>query len=164
MSLYITRIKPNPAGKDRGPHGQTSASQLAAEWVDFENNGTGGVDLSMVELFHRAYHYGQQPTWERVSTFTGILPAGKSVRVHSGGGPEGVIRDEDRRGADYHVFSGENYVWNNKEGDTPALYHTTTKTTLDAASYDPNPPEGQVLVRSGDKLVSPQPAYAGRRW
>jgi hypothetical protein len=27
--------------------------------------------------------------------------------------------------------------------------------TIDKASYDPNPPEGVVLVRVGDKLVAP---------
>ena len=29
------------------------------------------------------------------------------------------------------------------------------KTTIDKASYDPNPPEGVVLVRAGDRLVAP---------
>jgi hypothetical protein len=57
--------------------------------------------------------------------------------------PDSVIRDEDRRGADFHLFSDKDYVWNNKEGDTPALYNPVTKVTLDSASYDPNPPEGK---------------------
>jgi len=36
-----------------------------------------------------------------------------------------------------------------------------TKVTLDSASYDPNPPEGEELVRSGDKLVAVRkPAYS----
>jgi hypothetical protein len=162
MPLYITRIKPNPAGKDRGPHGQTSAAQLAAEWVDFQNNGSAGIDLANVELYHRAYHPGQQPTWEQVTPFSGVLPVGKTVRVHSGCGPDSAIRAEDRNGADYHVFSRKNYIWNNKEGDTPALYNKATEVTLDSASYDPNPPEGQILVRSGAKLMATQPSYSGR--
>jgi hypothetical protein len=38
-----------------------------------------------------------------------------------------------------------------------------TKVTLDSASYDPNPPEGEVLTRSGDKLVPAKvPSYSGR--
>ena len=77
--------------------------------------------------------------------------------------PDSVIRDEDRRGADFHLFSDKDYVWNNKEGDTPALYNPVTKVTLDSASYDPNPPEGEVLMRSGDKLVPTRvPSYSGR--
>jgi Lamin Tail Domain len=154
MALQITRIKPNPTGKDRNRYGQTPAAQLAAEWVDFQNNGIASTDLGSVELWHRAYHHGQAPTRDKVTSFTGALPAGKTVRVHSGSGPDSVIRDEDRRGADYHVFTGRDYVWNNKEGDTPALYNPATKVTLDSASYDPDPPEGEVLVRSGGKLVS----------
>ncbi len=165
MSLYITRIKPNPAGKDRSPHGQTSAAQLAGEWVDFQNNGSAGVDLANVELYHRAYHqYGQEPTWEKVMGFKGILGAGETVRVHSGTGPLSVVRSEDLQGAKHHVFTEKNYVWNDKEGDTPALYNAATQVTLDSASYDPNPPEGEALVRVGSKLMAPQPAYTGRRW
>ena len=48
--------------------------------------------------------------------------------------PDSVIRDEDRRGADFHLFSDKDYVWNSKEGDTPALYNPVTKVTLDSAS------------------------------
>ena len=85
--------------------------------------------------------------------FKGSLQPGKTVRVHSGSGPDSVIREEDRKGADIHVFTDRDYVWNNKEGDTPALYNPVTHVTLDSASYDPNPPEGEVLFRSSGKLV-----------
>ena len=98
-------------------------------------------------------------------SFKGTLQPGKTVRVHSGSGPDSVIRDEDRRGADIHLFTDKDYVWNNKEGDTPALYNPVTKVTLDSASYDPNPPEGEVLVRSGGKLVPTKtsvPSYSYR--
>jgi len=153
MSLQIIRIKPNPAGKDRTRSGYTSSEQLAGEWVDFQNVGTSSVDLSPIQLWHRAYHHTQAPTWEKVMGFTGSLQLGKIVRVHSGNGPETVLRDEDRRGADFHLFTGQNYVWNNKEGDTPALYNKVTEVTVDSASYDPNPPEGEVLRRGGNKLI-----------
>ena len=163
MALQITRIKPDPAGKDRNRYGQTSSSQLAAEWVDVRNDGATAVNLAPIELWHRAYHHGQNPTWERATTFTGTLQPGKTVRVHSGSGPDSVIRDEDRHGADHHVFTRKDYIWNNKEGDTPALYNRTTQTTIDSASYDPHPPQGEVLIRSGDKLVPARtPAYSSR--
>jgi hypothetical protein len=154
--LYITRIKPNPAGKDRR-QGQTSA-QLAAEWVDFKNIGT-----SAVELYHRAYPAsGGQPSWEKIIGFTGTLSPQQTVRVHSGSGPESALRDDDRRGAEHHVFTGGDYVWNNKQSDTPALYNRAIQKTLDSATYDANPPEGQVLARSGDKLVPSRAADSSR--
>lgn len=37
MRLIVIRIKPNPTGKDRPPHGGLTAAQLAGEWVDFRN-------------------------------------------------------------------------------------------------------------------------------
>jgi hypothetical protein len=46
-------------------------------------------------------------------------------------------------------------VWNNRQGDSPLLFVEATKTTIDKTSYDPNPCEGAVLVRAGDKLVAP---------
>ncbi|MCZ2077705.1 MAG: hypothetical protein LC130_22200 [Bryobacterales bacterium] len=36
---------------------------------------------------------------------------------------------------------------------TRRFYWRPAEVTLDSASYDPNPPEGEVLVRSGNKLV-----------
>lgn len=160
-SLLITRIKPNPAGKDRNQFGTTSASQLAAEWVDFKNTASTPVDLGDIELYHVAYAPGAtRGRWEKVIDFRGALQPGRTVRVHSGSGPESVIRPEDRAGAEHHLFTHRNYVWNNREGDTPMLFDSTANQNIDQASYDPYPPEGQVLVRSGNKLVpAVVPAY-----
>ena len=58
-------------------------------------------------------------------------------------------------GATYHLFTGrDEYVWNNREGDAPLLNFEPRNETIDTASYDPNPPEGVVLVRQGDKLAA----------
>lgn len=163
MSLHINRIKPNPTGKDRNPSGQASAAQLAAEWVDFQNTGKTPVNLTTVELRHVAYRAGQSPAWEKVMSFSGSLQPGKTVRVHSGSGPESILREEDRYGADHHLFTGKNYVWNNREGDRPTLHNKVTQVTVDTASYDPNPPEGEVLIRVGNKLVPARvPSYSSR--
>jgi len=160
-TLQITRIKPNPAGKDKTPSGAASASQLAAEWVDFKNNGVYSVNLAGVDLYHVAYAAGSnEGRWEKVIDFTGTLPAGQTVRVHSGSGPDNAIRAEDRAGADHHVFTRRNYVWNNRQSDKPTLFEPAQKQNVDQASYDPYPPEGEVLVRSGYKLVPASvPAY-----
>ena len=155
MRLTITKIKPNPAGKDRPPHGGPAASQLAAEWVDFRNDTGRDVALDGVSLWHLTYAPGRNPEWERISNFSGPLPAGKTLRVHAGETRDlSVIRPEDLAGADYHAFTGDDaYVWNNRQGDTPLLFNAAAKLTIDRASYDPNPPEGAALVRQGDKLV-----------
>ncbi|MEO8754635.1 MAG: hypothetical protein ABI624_18355 [Casimicrobiaceae bacterium] len=156
MRLTIIRIKPNPAGKDRPAHGGPSAAQLAGEWVDFRNDAGQDMALNGISLWHLAYTPGRQATWEKVTDFTGTLPAGKIVRVHGGETRAlSVIRPEDLAGADYHAFSGRDaYVWNNKQGDSPLLYVESTKQTIDQTSYAPNPPEGAVLVRQGDQLVT----------
>lgn len=159
MKLLLIRIKPNPAGKDRPPHGSPSAAQLAAEWVDFRNDAGVSVGLDEVGLWHLAYSPNHNPEWRRVMGFTGTLTAGQVVRVHSGLKRDvSVIRHEDLVGADHHVFSGEDaYVWNNKQGDSPLLFDEKARQTIDKASYAPNPPEGMVLVRQGEQLV---PAFS----
>ncbi len=161
MSLFIIRLKPNPAGKDRPAHGRPTPTQLAAEWVDFRNDAGQPVALGGVALYHLSYAPGRAPQWQRVTGFTGTLPAGQIVRVHAGQVRDlSVIAADDRAGADHHVFTGEDaYVWNNREGDSPLLQNETTRQTIDRSSYAPNPPEGVVLVRQGDQLV-PVAAFA----
>lgn len=150
-SLRVIRAKPNPAGKDRSRYSIPPA-QLAAEWVDFQNNGTEGFPLTGVSLEHMAYQPGcRDGTWQTVMTFQGELAVGKIIRVHSGNGPFTVMHVEDAFGADYHLFTGGNYVWNNDCGDRAGLWNGTT--WIDLASYDPYPPEGVILHRVGDKLV-----------
>ncbi len=158
-TLQITRIKPNPAGKDKTSSGMASANQLAAEWVDFKNTGTLPVNLSGVDLYHLAYATGSaEGKWDRIMGFTGTLPAGQMVRVHSGSGPESMIKPEDWAGAEHHGFTGRsNYVWNNRQGDKPTLFERVQEQSIDQATYDPYPPEGEILIRSGSKLV---PVYA----
>jgi hypothetical protein len=154
MKLTITSIKPNPAGKDHPRYGGPSPTQLAGEWVDFRNDNGQTVNLDGVALYHRAYS-GQQWRWAKIMTFTGNLGAGEIVRVHSGQRRDGVISAEDLPGATYHLFTGrDEYVWNNKEGDAPLLHIEPRNETIDTASYDPNPPEGVVLLRQADKLVA----------
>ena len=163
MRLTIIRIKPNPAGKDRSPHGVPSAAQLAAEWVDFRNDTGRDVTLDGVSLWHLTYAPGRDREWERVRDFSGILPANNVLRVHAGVTRDlSVVRREDLDGADYHAFTGNDaFIWNNKQGDTPLLFKAAEKLTIDQASYDANPPEGVVLVRAGNKLVAPVSRAAG---
>jgi hypothetical protein len=94
----------------------------------------------------------------------GALGAGKVLRIHSGSGPVNALRAEDLSGADFHLFRGADvYIWNNAEGDTSRITVDSngSEQDVDKAGYDPHPPEGVVLVRSGDKLVpSGASAYA----
>ena len=154
--LRITHLKPNPLGKDRTRHGGATAAQLGAEWVDFQNAGTSSTKLDGIALYHVAFSPGDhQGSWEKIMTFNGILQRDKIVRVHSGQARDpSVLNPEDINGADHHLFTGRDaYVWNNREGDTAALWKA--EQLIDKASYAPNPPEGVVLTRSGDRLVLP---------
>lgn len=151
-SLRVVKAKPNPVGKDRR-RGFTPAAQLAAEWVDYSNDGTENYTLDGVSLQHVAYQPGcRDPKWQWVMPFTGVLQPGRIVRVHSGQKISlSEMHPEDARGADFHLFTGRDYIWNNDCGDSVGLWNGTI--WVDKAFYDPYPPDGAVLHRQGDKLV-----------
>ncbi|MCC7144492.1 MAG: hypothetical protein IT349_20535 [Candidatus Eisenbacteria bacterium] len=154
--LQIVQLKPNPTGKDRGKETGASAAQLGAEWVDFKNTGSAPVNLNRMELYHQAYSAGSsEPKWVKITSFSGTLPVGEIVRVHSGRERErGVLYQDDLVGAHHHIFSGvDAYVWNNRRADTAGLWSPSDDRWIDLAGYDASPPEGVILVRSGSKLV-----------
>lgn len=51
-SLRIIRAKPNPSKDRSGSYIQPA--QLAAEWVDFENDGNENYPLEPITLYHLA--------------------------------------------------------------------------------------------------------------
>ena len=162
-TLQISQLKPNPTGKDRTRFGPVSATQLAGEWVDVKNTAAFPVNLENVELNYKAFS-PQDPAgrWQTVMVFPKFfLPTGKIVRVHSGKHRDvSVIAAADHAGADYHTFTGrDTYVWNNKEGDTAALWDLALQKWIDCASYDSNPPEGIILIRVGSKLIPLVPSF-----
>lgn len=154
MALLITKAKPNPAGKDRIGRTLTPAVQLAAEWVDIKNNGGTPVDLSSVELYHWAYPALRKAEWELATGFSGVLDAGQTMRVHSGE-PIALsqMHFEDRNGAEHHVFTRKNYIWNNDKTDHPMLWYKASGQELDRATYDAPVAGGRILTRIGAKLV-----------
>ena len=164
-TLQTVRLKPNPSGKDRTSHGGATATQLGAEWADIENVCSQPIELTGVSLHHVAYSAdGRTSRWEQVMGFKGTLQPGKVIRVHAGHGPESVLRDEDKAGADFHLFTGGNYVWNNDRGDCAGLFVQGQSNPFDKACYQQKPPEGTVLKRVGDGLVaSAASAFAGIR-
>jgi len=152
MSLQIIKAKPNPAGKDRIKNFALQ-TQLAGEWVDIQNNGSSPVDLTNVELYHWAYKLPKNG-WEMIMKFTGSLPVGEIMRVHSSGKiPIEQLALIDKQGADYHLFSGSGYVWNNDKEDKPTLWNPKTKEYIDKTSYNAYSPEGKVLQRVNNKLI-----------
>lgn len=161
-TIQTTRLKPNPAGKDRS---RTSISeiQLAAEWVDIENVGGRNIDLTGASLYHKAFKRDGSFDWELVRNLSGVLEPGNVLRIHSGKGPYSLVRDEDKIGSDYYMFTGESrYIRNNDFGDTSALWEPPTQTFIDQTGYDPNPPEGMILHRVSNKLVAPSVVVSRR--
>ena len=156
-NLQTVRLKPNPSGKDRTRRGTATAAQLGGEWVDIKNVGNTSVDLAGVKLYHIAYSgTTDNGKWTEIMSFTGTLAPGKVIRVHAGSGPLNVLHPIDQQGADFHLFTKRDaYVWNNDRGDCSALWQTGQKEPFDKACYSPDPPEGVVLVRTGDRLVVP---------
>jgi len=154
--ITVTQAKPNPAGKDRLGN-LVPSSQLAGEWVDFKNTGDESYFLNNIELQHIAYTPSYpNGVWDKVMGFSGNIGVGEVVRVHSGGKiPLENLSPVDFIGADYHLFTGGGYVWNNNRSDTPRLILRKNGQIyeLDKASYSPNPPEGRILVRNGMQLI-----------
>jgi len=154
MNPQIIRAKPNPIGKDK--FGNLSVQvQLAAEWIDIANKGIDPLQINNLRLYHMTFsEYCVKLNYEQVLSFKGILKSGEVIRIHSGGVlPLNQLYAEDIRGADYHLFTGKNYIWNNRCGDSPTLYNYITETIIDKADYFANPPEGKILVRVGNLLI-----------
>lgn len=154
MPISISKAKPNPSGKDRIGRTLTPPAQLAGEWVDIKNTGTTAVSFANLELYHIAYTGLASSEWELVMGFTGELPAGQTVRIHSGDKiPLAQMHPVDIAGADHHVFTGKNYVWNNDRIDKPSVWNKVTKAWVDQTVYSANPGEGRILTRVGTSLV-----------
>ena len=151
--LKIIQAKPNPAGKDKSGNNVIPAQQLAGEWIDIINENEESVSLNDLEVYHFVYKDNRNE-WEKIIVFTGSLPSKEVVRVHSGGKiPINQMLLIDRIGADYHVFTGKNYIWNNDRKDYPRIWNPYSKKWIDKTYYDKYPPEGVILKRKGDKLV-----------
>lgn len=151
-AVRIYRAKPNPFGKDR-VGGVTPAKQLTGEWIDLKSIGDETINLGGLSLYHTAYQPGcRDPKWEYVMPLSGSLLPGQVLRIHSGGELSTYqMNPEDGAGADRHLFTNLNYIWNNRCGDEAGIYDG--QVFLDKAWYQANPPEGLVLFRQGDKLV-----------
>ena len=159
--LVIVRAKPNPLGKDAAHH-QAKPEQLLGEWVDLQNNNSSVVSLGGLSVAHQEFTGNCVPKqnctiyWEGSSGDT-VMP-GQIVRLHTGRKRDvSVIRQEDWKGADLHVFAEKDwFVLNNVCGDTITLWSKDSNgewVREDRASYDRNPREGAVLKRDGDRLV-----------
>lgn len=160
--IQIYRAKPNPSGKDRPRYGQPDPRQLLAEWVDLKNVGDAGVNLSTLNLAHLQFDAQGNRLPNPVIYWTGpsseVLSPGETVRVHTGKSSDShQMLSEDRVGVEIHAFAESgNFVLNNKQGDELSVWWRTNESKWqedDRASYYPNPPEGAVLLRSGQKLV-----------
>lgn len=159
--IEIHRAKPNPVGKDRSQHG-VSDEQLLAEWVDLKNVGDTGVQLSILNLANLEFEAGCRAKSAPVIYWTGpsngVLLPGQIVRVHTGKSSAAWrMRQEDQAGVQLHAYAEKgNFVLNNKCGDVLSVWWKGSDQKWnkdDEAEYDPNPPDGAVLVRRSTKLI-----------
>ena len=157
--LLVTRVLPNPAGKDRQPPFGPTNEQLNNEWLEFTNVGNGPLSLVGVVLFHYTFTAACQNTGEeRLMGFQGALEARHSVRVHTGPGVDWVD------GTLHHLYANRaNFAWNNACSDT-AVLRNGQGSLIDWAAYDRHPPEGVILDRvpGTNRLAVTVSAYVRR--
>ncbi len=153
MTLKITKAKPNPLGRDRiGTF--TPPIQLAGEWVDIQNTTAFSIALGTVQLYQWAYKPDGSGEWRLVISFSESLPAWKTMRIHSGSPLLTTqMNSVDVIGADYHLFTNKNYIWNNRKPDYPRLWDTASRQWIDWTYYDAPVPNGKILIRVNDKLT-----------
>lgn len=162
--LKIIKAKPNPFGKDRTSCHYTPATKLAGEWIDIKNNGSSPVALNGLSLWHLAYLINNTTEWQLALTFdlanNFSLLAGQVIRVHSGHRIDpNLLPMEDQDGANWHVFTDKDYIWNNKLPDKPTLTdpRLTTNNIVDQTSYSATflrpIPDGKILERVNYILI-----------
>lgn len=160
--LEITRLLPNPAGKDRTPTNQVTNDQLNGEWVEFRNESGRDLRIDGVSITHRTFNNRcEAQSDDTLTTFNGVMPTGHSIRLHTG---RGQAVDDYRDPTLRHLFLNRgNFVWNNVCGDRAGLY-VSSGAEIDYAYYDPRPPEGVALDRVADthRLAVPTPVYSRR--
>jgi hypothetical protein len=151
--IVITKIKPNPVGKDK-VNGKPLPKQLLGEWVEIQN--VGDEVIATVRLFHTTFDDEcNKKTEEYFSSITNIQ-IGESVRVHTGNRfDESLMAEEDRRGASRNQYVDQtNFRLNNKCGDTITAFIVGVNGSSVSVSYEPNPIEGAILeVGNGLTLI-----------
>lgn len=160
--IEIYQAKPNPAGKDRTAWGSPRQEQLLGEWVDLRNVGDTSVPLSISHLSDIEFSQNCVPTKNPAIYWNGSsaqsLSPGQIVRVHTGKSVYSLsMLNEDRVGVHLHAYAEKgNFVLNNKCGDIIRVWWKSSDGKLnreDEAAYDPNPAEGSILKRVGNKLI-----------
>lgn len=141
-TLQLTRIMPNPGGKDSA-WGRTTNEKLNEEWVEFVAVG-GDRNLTGDKLLHRTYATSGciVTGTDELNTFNGTLSSGQSIRVHTGSG------QDYWEGSLLHLYLERSwFIWNNGCGDQATLAYNGN--ILDWASYSPNPPERPLVRATG---------------
>src|SRR5262249_21577263 len=92
---------------------------------------------------------------ELVAELTGLLLPGEVLRVHCGKENVGELDPEHRSGADHHLFSRRRaYLLDAPATGRLALCLEAAGILIDVVNYAAGRAPGQMLVRSGDDLVS----------
>lgn len=154
----MTKIKPNPAGKDRGAEGDIDGVLLAGEWIDVKNESYQSISLNSISLQHKVYPSNFIQEWQDLFNFSGItIGPNETIRIHSGGynGNLSNLNLIDTDGADRHFFTGNYYAWNNTGDEARILtnqtnYYLSNFQEIDSAKYIGPVREGARLHRIGN--------------
>lgn len=133
---------------------------MLGEWVDIKNIGTESVRFSSMQLSHTVFGKhcdeirGTETYW--TPTGTQALEPGGQVRVYTGRRADKPLMRPEDRAPDWEAFAERsNFVLNNACGDVlKTTWADNTENRSDTAAYRSNPPEGSVLTRVGNLLVS----------
>jgi hypothetical protein len=162
LNLLVSQAKPNPPGKEVPATQLSKQEQLLGEWVDVENIGDESITFSRIQLHHSLFDEDCRAFSETECYWTvsglGLLKPGQVLRVHSGGQQvRQMMFSTDHFGADWHGYGlREDFVLNNRCGDRIVVtwQNVEGEEFRDEAFYEPNPPVGSVLKRSGSQLIA----------
>ncbi|MBA4072791.1 MAG: hypothetical protein C0497_13285 [Gemmatimonas sp.] len=144
----VSAAQPNPPGKDRATTLLGQTTELNDEWVELL--AQSDVNVRGLKVLHREFGASCVPLRTGLYFEFGdwFLPAGCSVRIHTGHG------SAYWEGTRAHVFAGHGWFkWNNVCGDRVSL--ASAQGVVDHAEYAPRSPEGPLVRRWGTNQLVP---------
>lgn len=162
MGLLINRAKPNPFGRTRIGAETPTPESLLGEWVEVKNIGPDSIHFSTIQIRHLVFDPSCYATGESECCWQGgsdeYLKPHQTLRIHTGRESDAPRMPEpDRIETDWHGYGGwPDFLFNIQCGDRLIVTWRDSfeRSFLDWAAYAPHPPEGAILIRSGNLLTA----------